>query len=224
MATFSKIHFTICLGAALFCAPAEAAMMDTRQSSTKAKAPVNLADLYDEAKNSFNFSRYPLLATVITLEFIGTNFPMLTSLNIAGCNNVSDGCLYEFAKRCKYLKEINLSHCSKITDMGIMLLARHCPALTSVNLHHCTKITSRGIGALLEQHPLIIIHYGADQTEVNNLQHIQENAAAMDLTENPEVNNSQNIQGNAAAMDLAENMSCCTARTEVLESEENDAV
>ena len=50
----------------------------------------------------------------------------------------------------KYLLSINLSGCQGITDMGISALGRGCGQLHTINLSGCDDITDMGVSALAD--------------------------------------------------------------------------
>ena len=74
----------------------------------------------------------------------------LTSINLSGCSNISNVVLSTLAEGCHQLTSIDLSHCDGISDEGLLALAERCHQLTSINLYFCSIITDIGISALAE--------------------------------------------------------------------------
>jgi len=64
-------------------------------------------------------------------------------------SRVSDVALLALGGGCKYITSINLSGCEMITDAGISWLTAGCKNLQSINLSNCSKVTNgsmRNIG------------------------------------------------------------------------------
>ena len=79
------------------------------------------------------------------LQTLVASCPMLESLNLRGCSQLSDAvisCLGP-ALRC-----LNLDGCDQITDAGLKILAGSCPMLESLNLRGCSQLTDAAIGCL----------------------------------------------------------------------------
>ena len=75
------------------------------------------------------------------LQTLVASCPMLESLNLRGCSQLTDaaiGCLGP-ALRC-----LNLNGCDQITDAGLKFLAGSCPNLESLNLKWCSQLTDAG--------------------------------------------------------------------------------
>jgi hypothetical protein len=83
-------------------------------------------------------------------------FPLLTSLDLSGCNNITetglmdliyglDANTHTFDTQLKHLTSLNFSFCHWITDVSVTALSYRCPNLISLNLHCCNKITDRSI-------------------------------------------------------------------------------
>eukprot|EP00808_Paulinella_micropora_P009917 g6203.t1 len=69
----------------------------------------------------------------------------LRSLELGGCEQVSDVALEAVGKSCSQLEEIGLSNVTKITDKGLRALAMGCPALSAIDLCGCYQVTDLGI-------------------------------------------------------------------------------
>ncbi len=95
-------------------------------------APINL-----------NLSPYRERITDDVLVQIIEIFPNIASINLTGCNQISDTGL-EHLKVLTQLTKLNLAWCSKITDNGLAHL-RGLPYLTTLNLAWCNHITNAGL-------------------------------------------------------------------------------
>ena len=54
------------------------------------------------------------------------------------------------AQGCPLLSSITLDGCSNITDVGVSALAQGCRQLSSINLRFCHNITDVGVSALAD--------------------------------------------------------------------------
>ena len=76
--------------------------------------------------------------------------PHLTSIDLSGCNSISDIGILALAEGCHQLTSINLRDCRSISDIGISALAEGCHHLTSIDLSDCNSISDIGVSALAE--------------------------------------------------------------------------
>ena len=79
---------------------------------------------------------------------IANGLRQLQSLDIAGCNNITDEGIRALASGLPQLQSLDISYCGKITDAGIRVLASGLPKLQSLNIEGCGNITDTGIIAL----------------------------------------------------------------------------
>ena len=59
----------------------------------------------------------------------------LSTINLAGCYNISDNSVSAIAQGCHHLTSISLQECYNISDIGISAIAQGCPDLRSISLH-----------------------------------------------------------------------------------------
>jgi hypothetical protein len=71
---------------------------------------------------------------------------MLTEINFAYCQHISEHSVIDIIKRCSKLTSLWLS-CSNITDAAIFVVAKECPNLEDLNISS-TRVTDLGLHAL----------------------------------------------------------------------------
>jgi hypothetical protein len=79
------------------------------------------------------------------LEMNPTTFCALEKLDMAGCTQMGDYFLYQFAIRCPSLQFINLQDCYKISDAGVQALAQNCRNLTCYVLAELSSLTDASV-------------------------------------------------------------------------------
>lgn len=67
------------------------------------------------------------------LAFITKNCSNLTSVNFAGCQNITDDTIRKFAEAFPNLTSVNFACCKDFVGASLPMLAKNCPNLTSVN-------------------------------------------------------------------------------------------
>jgi len=82
------------------------------------------------------------------LKALIKNCPNLTSLNLQGCENLTDEDLRQFAESSPDLIFLDLCKCVKITDNGIKALTSERANLTGINLAECSEITNSGLNMI----------------------------------------------------------------------------
>ena len=75
----------------------------------------------------------------------GKRFSKLRTLNLRGCENITDARVSEVARRCSNLQTLNLTCCKNITDASVMEVARRCSNLHTLNLKECENITDASV-------------------------------------------------------------------------------
>jgi predicted transcriptional regulator len=73
-------------------------------------------------------------------------YPMLQTLDLSGCYQITDKGLASLAKL-EHLQTLHLSECREITDQGLVLLVP-LPHLQALNLSGCYQITDQGLTLL----------------------------------------------------------------------------
>jgi len=73
------------------------------------------------------------LITDSGLQMLSQNCPIISSVDIRGCN-ITDLGIGALTKSCKGLQNIMLNCCWEITDSAVELLARECPKLLGISL------------------------------------------------------------------------------------------
>ncbi len=84
---------------------------------------------------------------------VAEHCPQLTSLYLSGCGNITDVGARALAEHCPQLTSLDLSLCKRITDIGVQAVAEHCPQLTNLYLYGCKEITDVGVRAVAEHCP-----------------------------------------------------------------------
>jgi len=82
----------------------------------------------------------------------------LTSLNLGGCKQASDGGLRALAGLTALIS-LDLGHCRKVSDNGLQALA-NLSALTSLDLGHCREVSDNGFRALASLTSLTSLNLG----------------------------------------------------------------
>lgn len=82
-------------------------------------------------------------ASKLTLNTLADNCHLVSSLNIAGIDNLNDAALGSLAENMPLLKEIDVSWNSSLSDTGISALLRCCNKLKKVVLCGLKLITSQ---------------------------------------------------------------------------------
>ena len=83
--------------------------------------------------------------------------PGLFSVDLSGCNQITDACVIALSQGCPKLSALNLSVCNLITDACVIALSQGCPQLSSLNLGGCDQITDACVIALSQGYPQLMI-------------------------------------------------------------------
>ena len=75
-------------------------------------------------------------------------FPQLASLDLSGCEQITDAAVLALAQG--HLSSLNLWKCNKITDAAVIAVAQE--HLSSLNLAGCTQITDAAVIAVAQEH------------------------------------------------------------------------
>ena len=75
----------------------------------------------------------------------------LTSLDLAGCNAVTNAGLELLVKKCTQLSDLVIRSCKNVTETGFTLLAKSCKQLARLDLLYCTKVTDAVVGMFIEE-------------------------------------------------------------------------
>lgn len=85
------------------------------------------------------------------IEAITSCCPKLKSFSIYWNVRVTDTGLLHIVRNCKHIIDLNISGCKNISDRGIQLVADNYPELESLNLTRCVKVTDEGLKSLLHK-------------------------------------------------------------------------
>lgn len=85
------------------------------------------------------------------IEAITSCCPQLKSFSIYWNVRVTDRGLQHIVKNCKHIIDLNISGCKNISDQGAQLVADNYPELESLNLTRCIKLTDDGLKSLLHK-------------------------------------------------------------------------
>jgi hypothetical protein len=86
--------------------------------------------------------------TDLGLAAVDLRCRQLQTINLSGCQGIKDVGLAALGLRCCQLQTINLSGCKGITDLGLAAVGRGCSQLQTINLSGCQGITDLGLAAL----------------------------------------------------------------------------
>ena len=82
------------------------------------------------------------------LMTIANGCPQLQSLNIRGCDNITDAGIIALATGCPQLQSLDIRGCDYISYEGIRALANGWPQLQSLDISKCFWVTDEGIRAV----------------------------------------------------------------------------
>ncbi|KAK7278801.1 hypothetical protein RJT34_23837 [Clitoria ternatea] len=83
------------------------------------------------------------------IEAITSCCPQLKSFSIYWNVRVTNTALVHIVRNCKHIIDLNISGCKNISDQGVRLVADNYPGLESLNLTRCVKVTDDGLKQLL---------------------------------------------------------------------------
>lgn len=70
--------------------------------------------------------------------------PKLTSIDLSGCQEITDVSLSLLAQNCKLLEHLKVTNCNKLTDVGIQLIAQEIKHhLRTLDINDCPGITDK---------------------------------------------------------------------------------
>jgi hypothetical protein len=78
----------------------------------------------------------------------GESCESLTSLDLCGCDQITDGGVASLAFHLPHLEQLHLQGCTRVTSESIALLALNCRKLKIINLQGCVRIDDVAIGQL----------------------------------------------------------------------------
>jgi hypothetical protein len=77
------------------------------------------------------------------------------TVNLSGCEKVTDVGVSALAQGCSGLQHIFLFGCWKVTDVGVSALAQGCSGLQDIDLRYCNQVTDVGASALAQGHSVL---------------------------------------------------------------------
>nr|SVE92987.1 EOG090X05GA [Moina brachiata] len=90
--------------------------------------------------------RVQILSLRRSLRDVFNGMPLIESLDLSGCYNVSDiGIAHAFTAEVPTLRRLNLSLCKQISDSSLARLAQHCRGLEELDLGGCCNVTNAGV-------------------------------------------------------------------------------
>ncbi len=140
-----------------------------------------------------NFSHWPAIQDADLISFLKKN-RCLQSLNLEGCEHLTDAVLRILPERFENLQELNLTRCRGVTASGLDTIAEnatqlkrmvldYCPATTIRLLH---KLNAKGIaftieGVVFPSKPLNLSIHKDTLTDEDLLKELQENPEITEL-------------------------------------------
>ena len=82
------------------------------------------------------------------VEELGNIYPNLISVCFSHCK-LTDQCVKTFCSKCKMLQSVNLAGCQDISDDSIITLSTTCASLKRVQLEWCVKLTEKSLDTLV---------------------------------------------------------------------------
>ena len=103
-------------------------------------------------KNYYNSDR-PTIVTDAWLHFTASGkFPLLTSLDLSWCNNITETGITELVRGCPQITNLNFTRCDWVTDASVTTLSSEFTRMTELHLALC-NITDASVLALLNGCP-----------------------------------------------------------------------
>ncbi|XP_027363525.1 F-box protein At3g58530 isoform X2 [Abrus precatorius] len=85
------------------------------------------------------------------IEAITSCCPQLNTFSIYWNVRVTDTGIQHMVRNCKHIIDLNISGCKNISDRGVQLISENYPELKSLNLTRCVKLTDFGLKKLLHK-------------------------------------------------------------------------
>lgn len=85
------------------------------------------------------------------IEAITSCCPQLKSFLIYWNVRITDRGLQHIVRNCKHIIDLNISGCKNVSDRGVQLVAENYPELESLDLTRCVKLTDDGLKSLLHK-------------------------------------------------------------------------
>ncbi len=140
-----------------------------------------------------NFSHWPAIQDADLISFLKKN-RCLQSLNLEGCEHLTDAVLRILPERFENLQELNLTRCRGVTASGLDAIAENATQLKRMVLDYCPgttirllhKLNAKGIaftieGVVFEKNPLKLVERKDDLTDEDLLKALQENPEITEL-------------------------------------------
>ena len=118
-------------------------------------------------------SEMPFRITDVALLQLGQSCRALVSINLHGCEMISDTGLSWLSGWTKDLRHLDLSNCNKITNNGIRHIGEGCPNLRSIALSNIKRVSDVGLRCLatgccqleaIQASGLLMLSDGVDRT------------------------------------------------------------
>ena len=91
-------------------------------------------------EKEYNDQDKPTIVTDAWLHFTASGkFPLLTSLDLSGCNNITETGTIELVRRCPQITNLDFTECEWVTDASIVALSFGCKQLNTLNMVGCNK-------------------------------------------------------------------------------------
>jgi hypothetical protein len=95
---------------------------------------LSLNNKYFKSRADLHYNDF--FVTDESLKVLSDNCTLLTSLDLSGCNRITDQGL-EYLEKFTMLRELNLFSCKQITGNGLLGIGLSCSNLESLSLHDC---------------------------------------------------------------------------------------
>ena len=79
------------------------------------------------------------------LQELSDLHPSVESINLRGCDRITDIGLWALSRNCIHLKHLCLSGCDQITHIGLRSLSLRCSVLETLDLKSCAKVNDLGL-------------------------------------------------------------------------------
>lgn len=146
---------------------------------------LDVSDCYELTDSGVeNISRnYPSLVSIdlswsakVTDISLGVMPPGLVSIQLSGCENITNAGVETLTNLQSGLTAVDLSGCDKITDDGLVFLTR-LPVLSSLDLYFCDKVTDVGLMTLSRVTTLTSLDIsGCDNITARGIEALAKNA------------------------------------------------
>ncbi|MEO1480173.1 MAG: hypothetical protein AAFV01_16520, partial [Bacteroidota bacterium] len=103
---------------------------------------------WEKGRSIFEYLTQEQLKEVTDAFVVSLLSAKVTSINLAGCCDITDACVKAIAATCHALVSLYVRGCGALTDESIKAIAANCPALELLDIQWCPALTHESIKAV----------------------------------------------------------------------------